>query len=225
MKEFHCYKTLFAEFYQAIKEKHTSVGQRNRGHGLDHDVTVAQIGVRIAPDERTADKAWVAGMLHSLDHLIEHDDKNDPAVSGALATLLSHLPKDYFSSEEVGEIGQAALRHSELNRDDQSLTQQVLMDADRLANLQVSIMIRGGQYRPTIPPLEFEYLDKINPSSTYREPKNVLDNIRLNMSEYVPQLRLSKAKDMGRQYEARLKAYLQEIQKDYDELGLKGARF
>lgn len=190
------------------------------GHGLDHDVTVAQIATRIAPDPRTAEKAWCAAMLHSVDRMFERG--NTKLIEEQTRVLLKFLLDGHFTIEEIEEICQAALRHAELNRDDQSITQQVLMDADRLANLMLSVVIRAGQLMPGIPSLEFEYLNERNPATTYHDPKSVLDDLRNNLAEYPCKLRTPAAVALSAKYTKQLEAYIASIVESYGELGLTG---
>jgi len=53
-----------------------------------------------------------------------------------------------------------------------------LKDADRLANIGPNIFIRSGQFYPLLPPFDPRHIDEFDPQSTYRSPRNVLDDIR-----------------------------------------------
>jgi HD superfamily phosphodiesterase len=221
MEDFIAYRNRFMSLYTEVKMSHLSSPRAHHGHGLDHDVTVAMLAVNIAPDSRTADKAFVAALLHSTDRLMV--ESNKMAEETHMRVCLSCLPDGTFSMDEIKEIVQAALRHSELNRDDQSLTQQVLMDADRLANMMPSVIIRSGQFRPEIPPFEFRYLNwKINPDSTYRDPKSVLDDLRITLREYMPQFRIEKAKLIAARYAAFLVSFIMAVEDTNGDLGLVG---
>ena len=213
---FESQKNKFLDFYNKVKEGHHLSQRQHNGHGLDHDVTVGQLVLAISPDNRTADKAWCAAMLHSTDRIVENG-----AVKDHMKECLQYLPVDFFTKEEVVEILEAALRHGELSQNDQSLTQQVLMDADRLANLMPAVIIRSGQFRPSIPAFEFEYLDgKPNPASTYREPKSILDDLRISITEYLPQFRVSMAIELAHRYARQLEAHIQSVEESNKELSL-----
>jgi hypothetical protein len=218
MKSFDQMRHTFPDFYAQVREVHQNSSGKHRGHGLDHDVTVATLAVRISPDEKIADAAWIASMLHSIDHLFP----NMNYVDSKLGELMNRLPRGYFTHIELKTIMAAVLRHAEMNRDDQSLVQQVLMDADRLANLQLAVIIRAGQYRPTIPALEFDHLDASH-SQEYRKPANILDNIRVSMRDYLPQLRITKAKIIAVGYVKQLEEFLKNLELQYEEIGLRGA--
>lgn len=221
VKTFEEYQKLFGNFYNAVKIFHKKSEGPHRGHGLDHDVTVAQIASYIAPDSWTAKKSWCSGMLHSIDHMVERG--NTALVEQRTRDLLRYLPDDVFKTGDLEEICQAAVRHSELNRDDQSVVQQVLMDADRLANLMPAVVIRAGQFLSGIPAFEFEYLEGIrNPVSNYRHPQSVLDNLRTLAIEYVPQFRIPKAKDLADIYATELEEFILSVETSYKKLGLVG---
>lgn len=209
----NAYQPRFPVLYGHIKRMHLESTTGESGHGLDHDVLVAEFAVFICPDPTYEDMVWVAGMLHSLDRVVG-DEAAPLAIRDALELL-----RDHFTEAQRSEILDAVLRHSELNRDDQSFTQVVLMDADRLANLQMAIPIRAGQFRPSIPPLEMEYLDAMNPESTYRAPRSILDDMRHGL-QWVAWLRTPKAKELGAEAERDIRTYLELVAKPYRLLGL-----
>ena len=214
---------MFADFYEEISKLHKRSPHPHRGHGIDHDITVAQIVDWISPNPRVAQKAWCAALLHSVDHLVDKD--NEGLVEQQTKQLLGHLPLRFFANYELAEICQAAVRHGERNQDDQSLVQQVLMDADRLANLMPAVIIRSGQFRPEIPAFEFDYLNgERNPASTYHRPKSVADGLRANIAEYLPMLRIIKAKELARQYISDLETFLAALEKSYEDLGMRGIK-
>lgn len=217
-RTFEEYRKIFADFYESVKLSHEKSTKPHRGHGIDHDVTVAQIAMQIAPDNRTSEKAWCAGMLHSVDRMVEQEN-----VEKSTRNLLSNLLLEHFNLSEVEEICQAAIRHGELNQDNQSIVQQVLMDADRLANLMPAVIIRAGQSMSELPVFEFEYLvGERNPETTYYKPQSVLDDLRNNIKEYVPQLRILKAKKLAERYVVILEEYIKSLEESYGQLGLVG---
>lgn len=210
------YQPRFSELYAFIKQLHATRAKGEQGHGLDHDVLVAEFARHICPDEALLDKVWVAGMLHSIDRMV--DESEVERITREALLLVGQ-----FTDAEREEVFQAVLRHSERNQDDQSRTQMVLMDADRLANLQVVIAIRAAQFRPNIPPLEIEYLDEPNPASTYRDPKSILDDMR-HCLEWVGWLRTPKAKVLGEGLKKDIQGYIEKIKEPYELLGLAGKR-
>lgn len=218
MRSFEEYRTLFAGTYNYVKKSHLESKHPHRGHGLDHDVAVAQMAAIIAPDERTAEKAWVAGICHSADRVVGRDDKEFEIL---VRQYLSCLPDGYFESSEAEEILVAALKHSERNKDDDSLTLQVLKDADRLVNLQLLIVIRCGQFYPEIPSIELEHIGRMNPQSTFKYPCNSLDDLR-NCFDWVDWLRIPEAKKRGGKLATSLCNYIREAEEPFYEMGLAG---
>src|SRR5512146_2982614 len=75
---------LFPELYARIKTEHEL--QPAGHHPFQHDVTVAQYAILIAPDERTAIKAAAAALCHSWDRL--HPDASDQCIAADILTLL-----------------------------------------------------------------------------------------------------------------------------------------
>ncbi len=226
MMTFEDYKRKFFGLYNEAKRLHNESPYRHTGHGVDHNVTVGMLAVLIAPNHRTGEKAFCAALLHSLDRISDQKESQTPKERFyGLATLcLGKLPNSLFTFGEQYEIMEAAIRHAELNQYDQSLTQQVLMDADRLANLMPAVVMRAGQFRHNIAALEFWCLDgKCNHLSTYANPQSVVDALRLNISEYIPQLRLPKAIELAQRYVRLLEQYLSWVEESNDEIGLKGA--
>lgn len=224
-RAFQDYRTLFADLYESVGRMHVMSPNQHRGHGLDHDVTVAQTAVLVAPDEKTADKAWVAAMIHSTDRLVE------PAQLEPTLQMYAGKLVHFFGPAEVTEILTAVKRHDKFNERDDSLTQQVLMDADRLVNLQPLLIVRAGQHYAHVPAIEVEHIGKenpngrSNPASTFREPRNVLDDIRGSLEwESDPKfcLRLPEAKRRGAEYFQYLRDFIEKAETPYRELGLVG---
>lgn len=216
LKTFSEFREQFSDFYNSIKTDHaTTRKQSHGGHGIDHDITVAMLAMKISTNERVGQKAWCAGMLHSTDRVVEIPD-----VMNSMIKHANHL-KHFFNQSEISEIIEAAFRHSELNQPDQSETQITVMDADRLANMQSAVIIRGGQFRPDLPVFDFKCLaGKTDPLSTYEDPKSILDDLRIVIRNYIPQLRIPEAIRLGGIYAEKLNAYIKSIEDEYEYLGL-----
>ncbi len=225
--EFEVYRNTFIDFYTIVKKGHDTSEYQHRGHGFDHDITVAMLAVAISPDSKSAALSYCAALLHSLDRVLvgiyseEIKEVSEKRVRAHMNTYLQYLPKGMFTELEKDEIKEAAMRHSELNQLDQSLTQQILMDADRLSNLMLPVVIRAGQFRSTTPVFDFSFFGKQNPNSTYANPLSILDNLRLNISEYSPQFRIKKAKDLSRLYVKELEYFIDTLERSYIDLGLR----
>lgn len=221
MNSFLEFREKYPDFYGAVKslrENPPSPGPCYNGHRFEHDAIVAAQVFRIASDDRTAEKAAVAAMLHSFDHCVRREHVREAMVDAAL-----RLPEGAFTTDELDEIVFAALHHKELNADNQSLTQQVLMDADRLANMMAVLWINLGKCVPDIPTVDLEHIVELDPETTYREPKNNLDNMKTHFW-YLPMFRLPKAIEISKVYAARMEAFLLAVETEFKELGLVGVK-
>lgn len=222
-KSFDTYRKEFSTFYHHLeKEGVTS----NKGHGFEHDITVASIAVLIAEDEVTQRLAWVAAMLHSLDHklVVEGEDKNASyfysKVQGEICKKLALLPTGIFQKEDLVIIEDAVLHHGERSPNNRSQTLHVLQEADMLANMSLDVAMRGGQYRPNIPAIELDYIESINPLSSYSNPQSVFDAIQITITEYVPKITLKKAIVLAEQRKNDLELYVEKVRKAYRDVGL-----
>lgn len=217
MESFDAYRGKFTVLYAAVKDLHARSLHQHRGHGLDHDAAVAQMAALIAPTPRLSDIGWVAGLMHSTDRLVAAD-----AYTTHLRAYLDLLPANEFSKEEIEEIYIAVLEHDQKVPLHRTPTQEVLQDADKLVNMQATLLIRAGQFHTDIPTVELSYLEEVNPASTYHAPKNVLDNARIIATEYPELLHTPKAKELASVYMKRLQEYEQQILEDHQLLGLVG---
>jgi hypothetical protein len=201
MNTFQQFREMFPDFWAYTLSLHRNPPHASvchPGHTEIHDASVIALCGKIAPDNRTALKAQVAAALHTFDHLEKKE-----LVKALMEKALLLVPKGFFTQKELDEILTAALRHKELNKDDgsQSLTQQVLMDADRLANLMLVTYLNLARCPTNRPTLELEHLRKNNPATTYRDPKSVLDEARTHYA-YLPMFRMEKAKLLASEYAA-----------------------
>ncbi len=217
MSAFEEYRERFQEFYDAVKRLHETSKRPHRGHGLDHDVTVAALAIWLAPDARTAELAFCAGLLHSVDRIVE----KGAYVRDIVAAHLEYLPSGYFTREELDDIFESVMRHRE-PRDDDSLVQCVLMDADRLANIMLSVVIRAAQLYAEVPAMEFGYLaGRRNPRTTWDEPCSALDGVRV-CYEMLHPMRTPRGRDLANRYAAQLAVFVAGVEKQYADLGLVG---
>jgi hypothetical protein len=221
MTTFEEYREKFRDLYEEMKKLHQTPECQHRchpGHGLEHDAVVMAIGILIAPDKRTAEKTFCAAATHSMDYLIPKE-KVPSETTRVIQSKVGHL----FEKPELEEIITASLRHKELNQEDQSPTQRSLMDSDRLGGLILSTLLSLPKCALGLPTLEFEYLSEMNPTTTYRDPKSNLDNVRTHLA-YIPMLRMPKAIALGNEYAAHLSAFFRHNAAQYVELGLHGVR-
>ncbi len=213
MRSFEERRLEFEAVYAAARGYHASSKKEHHGHGLDHDATVAQFTQIIAP-QALADQAWVAAMVHSFDRILPPGEVE--SVTRRVVALAGR-----FTKIEQEEIVQAALRHDEMNQDDQSLLQQVLMDADRLANLQALIIVRAAQHHPDVPAIDLRHMGSRDPDSTHVAPRSVLDNLR-DCLEWEDWFRIPAAKELAKDPCRYLREYIDRAEKTYRDLGLAG---
>lgn len=217
MRTFNAYREKFAALYDAVKNMHETSPHQHRGHGLDHDVAVAQMAALIAPTPRIADSGWVAALIHSTDRLVEKD-----VYPAQLNEYLGLIPPNLFSDEELEEILLAVLEHDAISPPHKSSTQEILQDADKLVNMQSMVLIRSGQFRSKIPAIEFSYVEKTNPASIYHAPKSVLDGCRISIYEYPTLINTQKGKKLASVYVERFRQYEQWVLEDHRLLDLAG---
>jgi len=223
---FECYRSRFPTLYDAWELVHDASKRAHSGHGKDHDAAVAMMTQRIAPDERTAEMAWVAGLLHSIDHLVGKESYEE-----TLDSLLTQVYMD-FDPPEIAEIRDAVLKHNGRNEPSDSLTLVTLRDADRLINIQPLVIIRSGQFHPSIAAIELEHIGKnpggrLNPESTYHDPKSVRDALVSCLEwESDPNfcLRLPAAIEIGKRDFQYLREFLARCEEPFHNLGLAGVR-
>lgn len=209
----------FDDLFTRVTQIRATSQHAHRGHSAEHDALVSMIATRIAPDLRTAEKAFVAGTLHSLDRVA--GDKFESVLDDCLARLVP----DEFTQSESDEIREAVIRHGE-HKDTQgvrSLTLITLMDADKLANMQPLAIARAGQFYPDIPVIETEFVGKRNPHSTYHSPTSIIENLWGFVEWGEPGwLQLPEAKRMGTVLAARMREFILLAEAPYKEFGIAG---
>jgi hypothetical protein len=222
------YRTRFALVYEAREKIHDELvrkGANQNGHGFfDHDHPVAQTCVLIHEHEPSVRKAWLASLLHSLDRLMSEEEERE-----TVERLLSLIPENELSSSDKDEIRVALQNHDGPNREEDSETQMILQDADRLANVNAIVIMRSGQFRSTIPTLELGHLGiGKNPESTFKNPRTAHDDL-FNVLEWDPEgpeaiakfcLRLPRAIEIGRPHFEYIRNWFRKLQSDFRALGL-----
>lgn len=221
MHSFTSLRTAFPGLYRAVKEAHAASPHAHQGHGLDHDVAVALTAARLAgEDGHLVEKAFAAGLMHSTDRLA------GDATDAALDRYLSLLPPR-FTPEDASEIKEAVLRHMEYkdhNLATRKPTQKLLMDADKLVNMNPLIVIRAGQFRSNIPAIEVEFVGTRNPVSTYRRPTSVIEDLYGAIEWIEPGwFHYPAAEEKARALGMKLQQYIRDCESLYTELGVAGA--
>ncbi len=218
---------LFPGLAKAVKEAHEKHGLTASGHDFDHDLRVAAYALMIAPDKQTGRLAAAAGFCHSADRIlgsIASGGLEEPEKETEIGSLVREwLNTTDLTSEERDEIVFAVLHHEGANDEADTLLKITLCDADRLANLDADVLIRGGQFQPhllVVDPVHFEN----DPEATYRDPRSILWDVKNCISwtkesgPYV--LRLPKARELGASRGAFLQLFIDKIHAQRSEVGL-----
>ncbi|MFI5404933.1 MAG: hypothetical protein ACHQ1D_00320 [Nitrososphaerales archaeon] len=184
------------------------------GHDLLHAFMVHNYCVLIAPDDNTSELAGYAAMLHNYDRMY----KKESSPSTFKSLIYKRLNLANLSIKEKKTIYNAVLQHSKLNSDQDDLVTITLKDADRLANLGASFLIRLGQFIPHLPFTKEHILEK-DPKATYSNPVSLTDQIH-GALEWEDMLRLPKAKELARPHFNVLRLCLDNIYYQMKELGL-----
>ena len=184
----------------------------NQSHGIDHALMVAQNGWRIAQDERIAELAWIAGLMHD----VVHRSIDERCRQYILHTLFEAIPGVALSEEEA--IGYAIRKHSMLNDAGDSPLLVVLKDADRISNLGLLNLGRGGQQHPELPSMVLGYFGA-TPGSTFKKPASWIDLLQYNL-EWETMLRTPRAIVIAAPFFAELRRLLCEHESQFRDAGL-----
>ncbi len=215
----------YTELLTAVIRDHEKVKASESGHDFEHALMVANYCVRIADDARTAELAWVAGICHNTDHLIErglfprHLRKKRKLNALVREKLLQYLRYTAFNKNDKRLVFEAVAEHRKRNdlRDNQITV--TLKDADRLANVGALLCLRSAKELEHLPVLDYIHLFH-HPSATYRHPESVVKDISYSL-EWKKWLRLPKAKKIGAKRFAFLKTFLQDIENQLKESRLR----
>ncbi len=203
----------FSGLLKVVEADHNRMGAVGNGHDFLHAVVVAQYAAVIAPDDKTAVLAFLAGILHNTDYLFGEAEVPEK-VTGYLR---DHTD---LKDEEKKLVAEAVVNHSKLNDPEDNPVTVALKDADRLGNTGPQFFIRVGQYHRGIPTVDPVYtLSNPNLLGAYRDPKSLTSHIRFTL-EWEKMLRLPKAKEMGKKRFEITRTLLGDIEDQLNEIGL-----
>ncbi len=163
------------------------------GHDIHHVVRVATWAKRIAldewNDEHIAYLAEIAALCHNADRLLESKYGRGNAFVPAIEELiLSWLEGISISSNDCAILFEAVLGHNKPNDDNHSRVQIALMDADKLTNMAMDLIIRSAQLYHDQPAVDMEwYVSDSN--VTYRNPGSCLKDIWYTLEWVDPKTR------------------------------------
>lgn len=185
---------LFPELTLAVKKDHEC---KNCGHHpFEHALMVAQYCLLIG-NGQTAEAAAAAGLMHNTDRLYPDESQDQLRFRLQKFLFLTPLP----SADYINIVIDAVLNHSKPNDPNDSEVLVFLKDADRLANISpFEIIARSARAYPSIPLLDTEFILRVDPESTYRNPKTVLHDALHSTLEWERWLRLPKARELAEPY-------------------------
>ena len=217
---------LFPGLANRVKEAHEQYGLTASGHDFDHDLRVANYALMIAPDTRTGLLGMAAGFCHSADRILKKalEHSPNPVVEIEVEQLVRQwLGATDLPKKERDEVVFAVLHHETANSEHDTPLNIPLKDADRLANLDADVIIRGGQFQPHLLAVDPVHLEH-DPKATYHNPRSVLWDVANCASwmntegPYV--LRLPKARELGVKRAEFLKLFISTIHAQRQEVGL-----
>ena len=192
--------------------------------------------------ESWARLAGAAGLCHNADRILQRRvgiDRLSNNVSeeeiwmlirrwfgeeGDIFYTKSSYPNYYDlpELEKTNLVVKAVLGHNGKNDESDSPVLVALMDADRLVNIELDLVIRCGQFQPDLPAVDFRHLLD-DPTASYKDPKSVLSDIKSSLEwETDPRfaLRTPTAIEMGRARFAALRFYMETLLEQIKESGL-----
>lgn len=189
-------------------------------HPPEHALIVAQYALMIAEDENIGKLAAIAALLHNTDRLTK-EEHVESTVRTAITTIQAQTLDFNLSHEEIETIVQAVMNHHKKNDPEDSDVLVCLKDADRLGNISpFEIAARSARAYPTLRLVDPRYVNEMDPTSTYRDPKSVFRDAVLSTLEWETWLRLPKAIGLARKYFDGLRTMQKLTYWQFEETGL-----
>lgn len=220
---------LFPVIVALVERAHKDV---HGGHDIWHAKRVAYWAYKIAMneynDERVAQLAWLAGLCHNMDRLLERSYGRGNVPDGATQkALLAWLDKEHptaFADGEKDTVVKAVVGHSKKNDTSHSPVQICLMDADKVVNCARDLIPRSGAHYHDLPVVDFIHFVS-DPTATYQDPKSVLKDIWYTVAEWVDPncpfcFRTKLGWEIGKKRVEYLKQYIDGLKEDLEEDGI-----
>ncbi len=234
---------IFPKLAEAVRNTHLELGMTGSGHDFEHAARVGQYAYFVAVNENYemamsySDLAGAAGLCHNADRLLQKKlglDRRADVPEGEIKNLVRQwlekeppfqyagFAKDGWEIAWKDNVTNAVLKHGGKNDESDSPVLKALMDADRLVNIELDLVIRCGQFQPDLPAVDFAHLLS-DPTATYKDPKSVLRDIASSLEwETDPRfaLRTPKAIEMGKARFAALHFFMDTLLGQINESGL-----
>ncbi|MEK7166158.1 MAG: HD domain-containing protein [Patescibacteria group bacterium] len=218
---------LFSDLWKVVYFRHLKSGILSGCHDPFHTARVGQYAFEIAETPDVARLAGVAGLCHNADRILQHDLKvgrKDVPMEMVRDLVNKWLDCIDLSKDDRDLILDAVLNHSLPNDSNDGPVLMALKDADRLANLELDVIMRSAQFYP-----DFPVVDPVNwlsdPTATFREPKSVVKDLANNaewgnFGDPKFGIRLSKAQLRATEFTNFLLDYIERVRKCWTDAGL-----
>lgn len=211
----------YPALFEVVKNDHQGM---ERGHNFEHALRVANVAYLVA-EEPHRRLAWVAGLCHNADRILEEKFGREPNEKEVREVLDGWLDLENFGDENKAIIIEAVLRHSWPNEDDDGSILIALKDADRIVNLDPDNLVRFGQFQPDLPVSDnhfFNLFEDGRPRGKYGSRPTVVEDLWdcLDWGRECPfGVRLPKSKEMIRGRTEYLRNFFSEMRKRLIEEG------
>lgn len=219
---------IFPELTRVIRQAHLDAGMTGSGHDFEHAARVGQYAYQISEDKETGKMAGVAGLCHNADRVLQKTRKigRKDVPQGHIAQLIQEwlfsIKSQPLDCVQRNLIIDSILKHDGKNNESDDPVLISLMDADRLVNIELDLIIRCGQFQPDLPAVDFVHLLN-DPTATYREPKSVFRDVASSLEwETDPRFALRNpiAIKMGKARFAALRFYIETLESQIKDSGL-----
>ncbi len=184
----------YGTLVEMVRADHIAKGAIGKGHDFYHALRVANMCLKISDYDSLIDElAWVAGLIHNVDHLFPANEIG--------SNLIRYFDATSLCAEYRHIIKLAVERHSGRNHPDDSDVQICLMDADKVVCLEADVIMRAAQFVCHLPTFDPRFVRTDDPSANYRNPKTVIRDL-LGVLEWVDLdgwFRLPKALEMAQE--------------------------
>lgn len=219
----------YSDLVSLVRADHKKAGFLfGTGHDFSHALMVAQYSLKLTATctQKLSQKlVWIACILHNTDRL--YPEWNDQQLTQKLLLYLDTVP--LISNLEKDLIVEAVLRHSEKPLPGDNPITVILMDSDKLGIIGPQMHIQAAQFRPQLPPINFAYLEQYPPGCDYKNPGSVFRDLISALEweggfehkgQKYPWIRTEKARELAQPLFKKLRSYLSDLLKQYEEVGL-----
>ena len=142
---------LLPDVAKKVRQKHEEVGLLGH-HDWVHAFRVGEVARRVAKREWDYDPltflAGLAGLCHNADRILQKEMEvgRREVPREAVVTLMTTWLQRSVGVGDIATVIDAVLKHDGKNSPEDSQVLIALMDADRVVNLDVDLLMRSGQF-------------------------------------------------------------------------------